>query len=232
MGKLTLPGLKDNESLKKDSVSDIKKYKVPSNIIRKIKENAPSEPYSDSYRRISGYIPDHNYEYSGYKCICIYVQNGLADKIDLFKEISKAIFNIQSEMIQNYLVNIFGFGDTYYLQHEHKYFNFRGLSTDWQNASNMTKIIPRISGDKRINPSIIPQLTSTKYIKSLYVPKTKIEKDDLLIIIGNKDEVFLNFELEETITKKVYKQILFVEIDINTVNYFYKYNKFLYKHAD
>ena len=98
------------------------KYRIPSNIIRKIRNNAPSYTSSENYGRRGGYYGDSDEVARSYKGICIYVQNGLADKTDLFKVIVKAIFKIQRSNARKYPLLVFGFGDSEILQHENKYF--------------------------------------------------------------------------------------------------------------
>ena len=61
-------------------------------------------------------------------------------------------------------------------------------------------------------PAIIPQLFPKTDMRSFYHGKTKIDKDDLLVIIGCKAEVFLNESLQGKIRGKLKKQILSVEI--------------------
>ena len=88
-----------------------------------------------------------------------------------------------------------------------------------------------ISGKQTHKQSIIPALFPANDSKSVKLGKTKIEKDDLLIIIGSKDEVFLHSELEQTITKSFYKNLLFAEIDNDTVHYHYRNFTFMFKNT-
>ena len=72
------------------------KINFPSRLIHKISQNAPSYQTSENYGRSGGYYGGSEEYGRSYKSISIYVQNGLYDQIELFKEISKSIFKIQS----------------------------------------------------------------------------------------------------------------------------------------
>lgn len=200
----------------------INKFKIPNRVIADIQRYTPTYTVSENYGRSGGYFGDYDESASGYKSICIYVQNGLAAYIELFKEIAKAVFQIQSGNQRKYPLLIFGFGNTDHLQHERKYFDF-GFINDSYNVQKVAITIARISGDNLISPGIITELFPKTDIRSLYNGKTKIERDDLIIIIGKKDEVFFSSKLVDKITTSLKKQILFVEIeDENRVNYIFK----------
>ena len=80
----------------------------------------------------------------------------------------------------------------------------------------------RISGNNTVREAIIPELFPKTDIRSLYSGKTKIENDDLLIIIGGKNEVFFSEDLKNKIKLSIKKHILLVEIENKNVNCFFK----------
>jgi len=197
------------------------KIKFPSRLIHKINQNAPSYQTSENYGRSGGYYGGSEEYGRSYKSISIYVQNGLYDQIELFKEISKSIFKIQSNNKRKYPLLVFGFGETEHLQHEKKYFDL-GYANSWHDANKIAETIARISGNKRVNNAIIPELFPKADIRSLYGGKTKIEQDDLLIIIGKKDEVLLDENLKKKISlriNKLMKRTLLVQINNNDVTF-------------
>jgi len=186
----------------------------PSRLIHKISQDSPSYQAGEIYGRSEEYG-------RSYKCISIYVQNGLYDQIELFKEISQSIFKIQSNNKRKYPLLVFGFGETEHLQHEKKYFDL-GYANSWHDANKIAETIARISGNKRVNNAIIPELFPKADIRSLYGGKTKIEQDDLLIIIGKKDEVLLDENLKKKISlriNKLMKRTLLVQINNNDVTF-------------
>ena len=198
--------------------------KFPSRLINRINQDAPSYQISENYGRRGGYYGDSEEYGSSYKSICIYVQNGLFNEIELFKVISKAVFKIQCDNKRKYPLLVFGFGKTEFLQHEKKYFSL-GYVNSWHNANKIAETISRISGNKPVKNAIIPELFPKADIRSLYGGKTKIEQDDLLIIIGNKDEVLLNENLKEKIKNrknKLKKRTLLVELSNQNVDFIYK----------
>jgi hypothetical protein len=197
------------------------KIKFPSRLIHKINQNAPSYQTSENYGRSGGYYGGSEEYGRSYKSISIYVQNGLYDQIELFKEISQSIFKIQSNNKRKYPLLVFGFGETEHLQHEKKYFDL-GYANSWHNANKIAETIARISGNKPVKNAIIPELFPKSDIRSLYGGKTKIEQDDLLIIIGKKDEVLLDENLKKKISlriNKLMKRTLLVQINNNDVTF-------------
>lgn len=195
------------------------KFKIPSAIISRIANNAPSYTISENYGRKLGFYSDRTEEASGYKSICIYIQNGLAEYLDLFKELSRAIFKIQVDCSRQYPLCVFGFSNTEHLQHENKYFDL-GHSFDYLNHNKVAETIARISGSKHHQTSVIPELFPQVGIQSLYFGKIKIERDDLLIIIGRKNEVFFSKKINQQITARLKKHILQIEIDNENINYY------------
>ena len=99
-------------------------YKVPSTIIMKLRNVAPSYDISENYGRRGGYYGEEDESACSYKNVCVYVQNGLGDKLELFREIAKAIFKIQKSGGRTYMLIVFSFGVSENLQHDRKFFPF------------------------------------------------------------------------------------------------------------
>ncbi len=203
------------------------KTKLPYKIISRLRSNAPTRETGGWGRRHEPCSGGES-EAVGYKSVCIFVQNGLADHVELFKEIAKGIFKIQQNVGMKYPLLVFGFGNTDHLQHENKYFEF-GFVNDSYKYKKVADTIARISGDTPATPAIIPQLFPKTDMRSFYHGKTKIDKDDLLVIIGREDEVFLNESLQGKIRGKLKKQILSVEIGEDEVAFKTKERVFEYK---
>lgn len=202
------------------------KHKVPYKIISRLKTNAPTHETGGWGRRHGDFSDDG--ESSGYKSVCVYVQNGLEEYFEQFKEIAKGIFKIQQGNNRKYPLIVFGFGDTDYLQHERKYFEF-GYINDIYNINIVAETIARISGKKLANPAIIPELYPRTDIRSLYQGKTKIDKDDLLVIIGKENQVYLDETLRGKIRRSFIKQILSVDISTDHVSFMTREKTFEYK---
>ena len=100
------------------------KITFPNYLIQKISRDAPTYQISENYGRRGGYYGDSEEYGKSYKSICIYVQNGLCNETELFKIIAKSIFKIQSNNRRKYPLIVFGFGNTFNLQHENKFFDF------------------------------------------------------------------------------------------------------------
>lgn len=204
-------------------------FKIPNQLVNKIANNAPSHTSSENgYRRL-GQFEDYNEEASGYKTICIFVQNGLFEETNVFIEISKAIFMFQRGNAREYQVFIFGFGQTPTLQHQKQFFTFGKYVGDSSNYKKVAEIISKVSGQTDVNPAIIPEFFPKSDFTTLYgYNKTKIDREDLLIIIGRKDQVSLHSDLEQQMTNKIYKQTLYVELQDDAIQYNYRYDNFNY----
>ena len=195
--------------------------KLPHNIISRLRTDAPSRETGGWGRRYGDFSDLDEHESMGYNSVCVYVQNGLAKYVELFKGIAIGIFNIQRGNNQKYPLIVFGFGDTKQLQHENKYFDF-GYTNDIYNTKEVAETIARISGDTHISPAIIPKLFPKVGIRSLYEGKIKVDSQDLLIIIGNKGEVFFNTELKGRLNYGIRKHMLYIEIESDKINYHIK----------
>ena len=73
------------------------KTKLPHKIISRLRSNAPTRETGGWERRYEPCSGDEA-EAIGYKSVYIFVQNGLVDYIELFKEIAKGIFKIQQNV--------------------------------------------------------------------------------------------------------------------------------------
>ncbi len=175
--------------------------KFPNNLLHRVNQDVPSYQISENYGRRGGYYSDSEEYGKSYKSICIYIQNGLSNEIELFKVISKAVFKIQCDNKRKYPLLVFGFGKTEFLQHEKKYFDF-GYTNSWHNANRVAETISRISGTNKVEMALIPELFPKTDIRSLYSGKINIERDDLLVIIGYKNQFALDEELKKRISHK------------------------------
>lgn len=204
-------------------------YKIPNSTINTITRNAPTHYISENRLRRSGQYGGYEDEGAGYKTIIIYVQSGLAEEMNVFKAISKAIFQFQIQNGRKYQVFIFGFGQTPVLQHEKKFFPLGEFIGEEGNFSKIAATIAKISGHSVVTQAHIPEIFPPKDFTSLYgYNKTQIDREDLLIIIGRQGQVFLNPDLEQQMTSKLYKQTLFAEISNDKVNYLYQYKDLNY----
>jgi hypothetical protein len=190
----------------------------PAKIILKLMHAAPSYAVTENYGRRMGFYGDADETDSGYKSICIYVQNGLSEYNDLFKDVARGIFRIQSENRRKYPLIVFGFGKTNHLQHVGKYFEM-GFLNDSLSVSKIAEELSNISGSVSCSPAIIPEFFPKTGLLSLYSGKTRIEGDDLLIIIGHENEVFFNDTLQDKLTYSLKKRILLIEITKADVSY-------------
>jgi hypothetical protein len=188
----------------------MEKFKVPFRIIQKLKITAPTYEVGENRGMRMDYHSEYEQTVSGYRAVCIYVQNGLSIYNDLFKEVAKGVFSIQTGNQRKYPLFVFGFGKTSHLQHENKYFDF-GYLNDSSNVSRVAEAIANISGSIKCNPAIISELFPKTGTAGLYRGKTSIEREDLLVIIGKENQVFLDETLKNTLYY-LKKQILLVEI--------------------
>ncbi len=197
-------------------------YKPPQIILRKIKSEAPLVTVSENYGRRSGYYGADDESSRAYYSVLIYVQKGLGDEEELFKQVVKLLLRVQKDAGIKYplLPMSFGWGEE--LHHEKKYFDL-GYLNDWMLDAKIAKVLSRISGiEPSDSPAIIPALFPKTDIRSLYSGKTKVDDKDLLVIIGKRGEVFFDAKLDPKMKSKIRKHILFVELNDGTVQWYFK----------
>jgi len=197
-------------------------YKPPQSIVRKIMNEAPSNTTSENYGRKGGYLGDADESSRAYHSVLVYVQKGLGEELELLKQVVKLILRVQKDAGIKYplLPMSFGWGED--LHHEKKYFDLDYLN-DWMLDNKITKVLSRVSGSESGDtPAIIPALFPKTDNRSLYTGKIKVNYEDLLVIIGKKDEVFFNAKLKPKLTSKIRKHILFVEIDNENIQWYFK----------
>lgn len=193
--------------------------KPTQSLIRKIKQTAPS--YSiDGYRR--GYYGGGDEETSSsFESVLIYIQKGLGGYDELIKQVVRLIFKVQKDGTRKYPLIPMSFGDEPKLTHEGKYYDL-GYLNDAYNDIKITKTLVRLSGTEKTDNAIIPELFPKTDTRSLYTGKTRVTENDLLVIIGKKDQVFFEQSLEPKLIIKIKKHILFVEIEEDNINWIYK----------
>jgi len=197
-------------------------YKMPSSIKRKILRKAPTVSSSESSGRRFGDFSEYDIDSRAYKNILFYLQKGLSSYSELIKGILKPILQMQYEASIEYTIIPFTFGID-----DDPFYKGRHFNINYQmSISNIAKVLLELSGNtKSQNPAIIPRLFPKSTPANSYSGgKTRIKKkEDLLIVIGKKDEVFFGELIREKV-EKFRKQILFVEIENENVNwYFYDY---------
>ena len=187
-----------------------RKNRVPSQIARGLRNAAPLCT-----------IGEEGEDSRGYKSVCIYVANGLAGELDLFKEIARTVFGVQRGGGRKWPLLVFGFGHADTLQHEGKFFDF-GYLNDSFNVNKVAETVARVSGSDIASPAIIPELFPRVGIRSLYVGKTRVERDDLLIVIGMKGALFFDPGLADQIGSSIRKRILLIEVEADSPNFTFK----------
>jgi len=191
---------------------------IPNRIIRKIKSKAPCFSYGENFNRYPGVITEGHETGCQYKNVVIYIQNGHNNKKDFFEKLIKGISKIQSSQSRKYRLFIFGIGNSKQLQHNGKYFDLNYPNIKSQ-KKKIIEVFSEISQNKKCSKAIIYELFPKSQGKNFYTSRTKINKDDLLIIIGNKNEIFFNEDLKSQLKISIKKHILLIEFNNKEVNY-------------
>jgi hypothetical protein len=201
---------------------DNQPFSPPSGLYSKTGQAAPTITISEDDGRRGGYYGDSDEETRGYRAVLVYIQKGLGSQHDLVRSVVRLILKAQRDAgIKWALVPLsFGWEDGR-LHHEKKYFDL-GPSSGSIADSNITETILRISGtDPSSMPAVIPELYPRADIRSLYGGKTRVDEEDLLVVIGIKDEVCFAEQLRNRITNPIRKHILFVEISESQANWIF-----------
>lgn len=193
---------------------------IPNRIIRKIKSKAPCFSYGENFNRYPGVITEGHETGCQYKNVVIYIQNGHNNKKDFFEKLIKGISKIQSSRSRKYRLFIFGIGNSKQLQHNGKYFDLNYPNIKSQ-KKKIIEVFSEISGNKKCSKAIIYELFPKSQGKNFYTSRTKINQEDLLIIIGNKNEVSFSENLKSKLKISIRKHILLIEFDNNELNYIF-----------
>jgi len=192
-------------------------YKMPSQIKRNILRKAPIVTSSENSGRRFGDFSEYDIDSKAYKNILFYIQKGLSSYPELIKGILKPILQMQSDASIKYKIIPFTFG-----LDDKPFYKGRCFSINSKpDISKISNVFLELSGDKKSqNPAIIPRLFPASTAANSYSGgKTGIKKkEDLLIVIGRKREVFFDESIRKEV-EKFRKQILFVEIENENVNW-------------
>ncbi|MCD4817925.1 MAG: hypothetical protein K8S23_04475 [Candidatus Cloacimonetes bacterium] len=197
-------------------------HKMPSKIKLKILKKAPIVTSNENSGRRFGDFTDYDIDSRAYNNVLFYIQKGLSSYSELIKAILKPILQMQLSAAIKYTIIPFTFGID-----DEPFYKGRCLNINYQpSISKISKILLKLSGNKRSQKiAIIPRLFPESTVANSYSGgKTRIKrKEDLLIVIGKKGEVFFDELIREEV-EKYKKQILFVEIENENVDwYFYNY---------
>jgi len=197
--------------------------KAPRNLKRILSKNAPSRTVSENWGRNIDYYGDSDVTTAGYRSILIYIQLGLEEYEELVNEVVKLVLQVQRGINKKYpiVVSAFGRGDE--LIHDKKHFKMGYINDRLAGKQIANALIALSSKEECKIPAIIPKFFPKTDIRSIYGGKTAFEKDDLMVIIGKKDEVYFAKNLQDTFRSWMKKRILFIEIDNNCVNWNYRY---------
>ena len=201
--------------------------KLPQLLYKKISDNAPVQTISDGWERgRSNVFGDDIYEESSraYKNVLFYVQIGLAEEIEIIKKIVDLVLRVQQNSgIKWYLIPT-SFGDNTELIYEKKYFEM-GYMTDTMNINVIVKVLARLSGKNKIKENaVIPDLIPRKNGKCILRGKSRIDNNDLLVIIGEEGKVYFNQELKNHLKLSIRKHILFVSFGKDEIKYYFGKN--------
>jgi len=194
-------------------------YKMPSTIKRKILRNATIVTSSENSGRRFGDFSEFDIDSRAYKNTLFYIQKGLSSHSELINGILKSILKIQYNASIRYNLIPFTFGNDDEPFYKGKYFDINYQPS----IIKIAKVLLELSGDKKSqNPAIIPRLFPKSTIANSYSGgKTGIKKkEDLLIVIGKKREIFFDEAIKGEV-QKFRKQILFVEIENENVKWYF-----------
>lgn len=195
----------------------------PSRILmNKIRDKAPSVDSTEGAGRRFGYYEDYDEAGRGYSSILFYVQLGLAEYKDLIHEIAKLIIYVQSGYSRRYTIIPAAFGKGRDFVSDKKYFDM-AYSTSYLAHEKIAGTIAKLSGGEASDvPAVIPAFFQKTDARSLYYGKTQFERNDLMIILGKKGEVFFDAKLENSFRSDMKKRVLFVEIDDENVKWIFR----------
>lgn len=198
------------------------KIKPPSSIFSKVKDYGVPISSSENGGRSGGYYEDEDSESRGYRSVILLIQKGLASCKDQVLEAVRLVLRVQKGIGIKYPIIPCSFGGNEELHHEGKYFDM-GYMNDWMDDYKITEVLLHLSGSELDNnTSVINRFYPSADNRSLYNGKTNAKDSDLIVIIGRKDEVVISQELLGKISSSIKKHILFVEINGENTNWYFR----------
>jgi len=200
----------------------IENYKPPTDLVKRIRKNAPVVTVSENDGRHGGYFGDYDDDSRGYAAVVIYIQTGLSEYNELIKETVKVVLSVQNDCGRKYPLVVAAFGKGLEFIHEGKYFEL-GYHAQHSANDKITEVLERLSGaELSDNPAIIPDLFPKTDNRSLYNGKIKFGLKDLMVIIGKQNAVYFPESIGNQFNKQLKDRILDVEIGENSVNWLFK----------
>lgn len=194
---------------------------IPRNIIRKIIRKTPCFSSGENFNRYPGVITEGHETNCQYSNVILYIQRGLNLKAEFYENLVLSISKIQTVRYKKYRLFIFGFGETEELQFKDKYIEISRKSI----VSQKEKIIDNIkfvsSGKVSSKPVIHELFPKSQQGSNLYVRRSKINKEDLLIVLGKKGKVCFDESLESQLKASIRKHILLIVFDLSSADYIF-----------
>ena len=158
-------------------------FAAPYQIIRRIRNQAPSHTISENWGRSGGFYGDADESTSGYESVLIYMRRGLGRP-----EISAPVIEFALEVQREYsarwtLIPLsYGWGD------ELKHMGTDIVMNRSTRADKITPVLCEVAGDV-VEPgaAVVSKLFPRTDIRSLYQGKVRVTERDLLVFVDFED---------------------------------------------
>lgn len=162
-------------------------FAAPYQIIRRIRNQAPSRTISENWGRSGGFYGDEDESTSGYDSVLIYVRRGLG-RPEIIAPVIEFALEVQREYSARWtLIPLsYGWGD------ELKHMGTDIVMNRSMRADKITPVLCEVAGDV-VEPgaAVVPKLFPRTDIRSLYQGKVRVTDRDLLVFVDFEDGPWL-----------------------------------------
>jgi hypothetical protein len=158
-------------------------FAAPYQIIRRIRNQAPSRTISENWGRSGGFYGDEDESTSGYESVLIYVRRGLGRP-----EIIAPVIEFALEVQREYSARWTLIPLSYCWGDELKHMGTDIVMNQSMRADKITPVLCEVAGDV-VEPGavVVPKLFPRTDIRSLYQGKVRVTDRDLLVFVDFED---------------------------------------------
>ncbi len=158
-------------------------FAAPYQIIRRIRNYAPSRTISENWGRSGGFYGDADESTSGYESVLIYMRRGLG-RPEIIAPVIEFALEVQREYSARwtFIPLSYGWGD------ELKHMGTDIVMNRSMGADKITPVLCQVAGDV-VEPgtAVVPKLFPRTDIRSLYQGKVRVTERDLLVFVDLED---------------------------------------------
>ncbi len=193
----------------------------PSGLRGRLGRHAPLKTTGENWGRRGGFYGESDSSTRIYRCVLLYIEQGLGGETALFEAIARLLDRVQPYGYSYNLLPL-GYGDGEALVHDRRAIPVRfKIIPSQKNA--FLETCAKVAGGAAVDDPVVPSLFPKTDLRSLYTGKVAVDRNDLLIFVRRAGR--LVFSEQATAKARRYRrQILDVAVGIDGVEWTYPLN--------